>query len=543
MDDTALDHTLATLWRVESPRVTARLARLVGDLDTAEELAQDTFVAAIERWREDGVPDNPAAWLHRTARYLAVDRIRRRDAQRSKYRQVAASTPQSLEHDLDEVVDGDLADDLLGLIFMSCHPILSPDARSALTLKLVCGLSTEDVARAFVAPAATVAQRIVRAKRTLAAAHVRFELPGPDERSARLDAVREVVYLVFNEGYTATSGEQWARPDLCAEALRLGRMLASLTPNDPETLGLLALIEIQASRLHARTGPDGEPVLLLDQDRSRWDQLLIRRGLANLDRIEVLGGTTGPYALQAAIAACHARARVAADTDWTRIVALYDALAQITPSPVVELNRGVAAAQAFGPEAGLAIVRPLLDLPGMRGYHLLPAVAGDLYCRLGEHDRAREHFLRAAALTRNGSERVDPAAARGRVRRPRRHVRLSLGWVAAHPGDHTNDPMPPNSALPSTRRVQLVVRVVSPQPRMPGEFRGEGRSGSVTMRKELSRPARETQDGRIWNPRALRGDQPTAADGSADGWADASRARTALMTTSVSASSCPKLRR
>jgi RNA polymerase sigma factor (sigma-70 family) len=405
MDHTALDQTLATLWRVESPRVTARLARLVGDLDTAEELAQDTFVAAIERWREGGVPDNPAAWLNRTARYLAVDRIRRRDTQRSKYRQVAASAPQTLEHDLDEVVDGDLADDLLGLIFMSCHPILSPDARSALTLKLVCGLGTADVARAFVVPEATVAQRIVRAKRTLAAAGVRFELPGPAERTARLDAVREVVYLVFNEGYTATSGEQWARSDLCAEALRLGRMLASLTPNDPETLGLLALIEIQASRLHARTGADGEPVLLLDQDRSRWDRLLIGRGLANLDRIVALGGTTGPYALQAAIAACHARARVAADTDWPRIVALYDALAQVTPSPVVELNRGVAAAQAFGPEAGLAIVRPLLDLPGMQGYHLLPAVAGDLYCRLGDHDLAREHFLRAASLTRNGSER------------------------------------------------------------------------------------------------------------------------------------------
>ena len=306
MDDTALDQTLATLWRVESPRVTARLARLVGDLDTAEELAQDTFVAAIERWREDGVPDNPAAWLHRTARYLAVDRIRRRDAQRSKYRQVAASTPQSLEHDLDALVDGDLADDLLGLIFMSCHPILSPDARSALTLKLVCGLSTEDVARAFVAPEATIAQRIVRAKRTLAAANIRFELPGPEERTARLDAVREVVYLVFNEGYTATSGEDWVRSDLCAEALRLGRMLAGLTPNDPETLGLLALIEIQASRLPARTGPDGEPVLLLDQDRTRWDQTLVRRGLASVRRIDELGGSAGPYALQAAIAACRA---------------------------------------------------------------------------------------------------------------------------------------------------------------------------------------------------------------------------------------------
>jgi len=261
------------------------------------------------------------------------------------------------------------------------------------------------VARAFLAPESTIAQRIVRAKRTLAAASIRFELPGPEERPARLDAVREVVYLVFNEGYTATSGERLIRTELCAEALRLGRMLASLTPNDPETLGLAALIEIQASRLNARTGPDGEPVLLLDQDRTRWDQLLIRRGLAHLDRIQQLGGTAGPYALQAAIAACHARARVAPDTDWARIVALYDGLAQISPSPVVELNRGVAAAQAFGPQAGLDIVRPLFELPSMRAYHLLPAVAGDLFCRSGDHDKARQQFLQAASLTKNDRER------------------------------------------------------------------------------------------------------------------------------------------
>ena len=384
----------------------ARLARLVGDLDTAEELAQDTFVAAIEKWRVDGVPNNPGAWLNRTSHHLAVDRLRRRDTQRRRYRQVAATAPQSLEHDLDEIVDGDLAQDLLGLIFMSCHPVLSPDARSALTLKLVCGLSTEDVARAFLAPVSTVAQRIVRAKRPLAAANIRGELPGPEERPARLDAVREVVYLVFNEGYTATSGEHWARSDLCAEALRLGRMLASLTPDDPETLGLLALIEIQASRLHARTGPDGEPVLLLDQDRTRWDRALVRRGLAGVERIEALGGSAGPYALQAAIAACHARARVASDTDWLRIVALYDGLSQVSPSPVVELNRGVAAAQAFGPEAGLEIVLPLFELPSMQRYHLLPAVAGDLFCRFGEHERARQQFLQAASLTRNDAERT-----------------------------------------------------------------------------------------------------------------------------------------
>lgn len=403
---TEVDRRVAALWRVESPRVTARLARLVGDLDTAEELAQDAFVAALERWRRDGIPDNPAAWLTKTARDLAVDRLRRRDTGRAKYQVVAASTPVTVEHDLDEVVDGDLADDLLGLVFMSCHPILSADARSALTLKLVCGLRTEDVARAFLAPEATIAQRIVRAKRTLAAANVRFELPGPGERPARLDAVREVVYLVFNEGHTATTGDSWTTPELCAEALRLGRMLATLTPGDTETLGLLALMEIQASRLPARVAADGSPVLLMDQDRSRWDQLLVRSGLAHVEQVDALGGTVGPYALQAAIAACHARARVAEDTDWERITALYDGLAQISPSPVVELNRGVATAQAFGPQAGLAIVLPLLDRTDLGGYHLLPAVVGDLLCRNGCHEEAREYFLRSAALTKNSRERT-----------------------------------------------------------------------------------------------------------------------------------------
>ena len=406
MSEDELDERLAILWRVESPRVIARLMRQVGDLDTAEELAQDVFVAAIEKWRQYGVPDNPAAWLNTTARFIAVDRIRRRDTQRSKYHLVASSQPQALEPELDKIVDGDLAEDLLGLIFMSCHPILSPDARSALTLKLVCGLNTDEVARAFLTPAPTIAQRIVRAKRTLAAAKVRFELPPESEREARLDAVREVIYLVFNEGYSATSGDQWIRSDLCAEALRLGRMLAALTPSDTETLGLLALIELQASRLRARTGPDGEPVLLLDQNRTRWDRLLIQRGLANIDRIERLGGTVGPYALQAAIAACHARATVAEDTDWERITALYDGLARISPSPIVELNRGVATAQAFGPEAGLEIVLPLFDVPDMRNYHLLYAVAGDLLCRNGAHEQARGHFLHAAALTQNSAERT-----------------------------------------------------------------------------------------------------------------------------------------
>jgi RNA polymerase sigma-70 factor (ECF subfamily) len=406
LSEDELDQRLATLWRVESPRLIARLMRQVGDLDTAEELAQDTFVAAISKWRQDDVPDNPAAWLNTTARFLAVDRIRRRDTQRGKYHLVAVSQPQASELNLDDIVEGDLADDLLGLIFMACHPILSPDARSALTLKLVCGLSTDEVARAFLLPAATIAQRIVRAKRTLAAAQVRFELPPESERAARLDAVREVIYLVFNEGYSATSGDQWMRSDLCAESLRLGRMLAALTPSDTETLGLLALIELQASRLPARIGPSGEPVLLLDQDRSRWDRLLIQRGLANIERIERLGGTIGPYALQAAIAACHARALTAEDTDWERITALYDGLARISPSPVIELNRGVATAQAFGPEAGLEIVLPLFDAPEMRDYHLLPAVAGDLWCRAGDHEQARKHFLRAAAMTQNSVERT-----------------------------------------------------------------------------------------------------------------------------------------
>lgn len=399
--DHSLETTLATLWRVESPRVIARLARLVGDVETAEELAQDAFVAALEKWPEEGVPANPAAWLHTTARFLAVDRIRRRDTQREKYHQVAAATPQSTEPEL----DGDLADDLLGLVFMVCHPVLAPDARTALILKLVCGLTTEEVARAFLAAEPTVAQRIVRAKRTLAAAKVRFELPSEVERPARLGAVREVVYLLFNEGHTATSGEDLVRHDLAAEALRLGRMLATLTPRDPETLGLLALMELQASRFRARVAADGTPVLLLDQDRSLWDQLLIRRGLALLDRVEALGGTTGPYALQAAIAACHARATVAGDTDWERMTLLYDALAQVSPSPVVELNRAVATAQAFGPAAGLELLAPLRELPALQRYHLLPAVAGDLLCRSGRHEEAREQFLQAAALTRNAAER------------------------------------------------------------------------------------------------------------------------------------------
>lgn len=401
MSAPTVDTTIATLWRVESPRLIARLGRLVGDLDTAEELAQDTFATAIEKWRADGIPDNPAAWLTTTSRYLAIDRIRRRDTGRDKLRTVAATTAETTEMDVDRVVDGDLADDLLGLVFMACHPLLAPDARSALVLKLVCGLTTTEVANAFLAPESTVAQRIVRAKRTLAAANIRFELPEPGQRSERLDAVREVIYLVFNEGYAASSGESWIRSDLCAEALRLGRMLVALTPRDPESLGLLALMEIQVSRLAARVGPDGEQVLLLDQDRSRWDRLLIRRGLDLIDRIDALRGTAGPYALQAAIAACHARAATPEQTDWEQIAALYDGLVQVVPSPVVELNRAVAVGRAFGPAAGLEILAPLRNLPALAAYHLLPAVAGDLECTAGLHEQARDDFLRAASLAGN----------------------------------------------------------------------------------------------------------------------------------------------
>lgn len=405
MSREAVDTTVAALWRVESPRLIARLGRLVGDLDTAEELAQDTFAAAIEKWRADGIPDNPAAWLTTTSRYLAIDRIRRRDTGRAKLRTVAATTAETTEIDVDRVVDGDLADDLLGLVFMSCHPLLAPDARSALVLKLVCGLTTSEVAKAFLAPEPTVAQRIVRAKKTLAAANIRFELPGPNERRERLDAVREVVYLLFNEGYAASSGDAWVRTDLCDEALRLGRMLAALTPRDPESLGLLALMEIQVSRLAARVGPDGRQVLLLDQDRSRWDRLLIRRGLDLIDRIDGLRGTAGPYALQAAIAACHARAATAEETDWERIAALYDGLVQVVPSPVVELNRAVAVGRAFGAEAGLEVVAPLRGLAALSSYHLLPAVAADLECTAGRHAEARDDFLRAAALAGNARDR------------------------------------------------------------------------------------------------------------------------------------------
>jgi RNA polymerase sigma-70 factor (ECF subfamily) len=401
-----LDARLAAVWRVESPRVIARLARLVGDLGAAEDIAQDAFVTAIQKWRAEGIPPEPAAWLHRTARYLAIDRIRRQDAQQVKYRELAAGSSDVVAEPTELEQESSLADDLLGLIFMACHPVLSADAKSALTLKLVCGLTTEEVSRALLTPQTTLAQRIVRAKRTLRAAKVRFELPEAAERLERLAAVREVIYLLFNEGYAATSGPSWVRRDLCHEAQRLARMLAALTPDDTETLGLLALLEIQASRLAARTDSTGEPVLLMDQDRSRWDQLLIRRGLALIERVEQLGGTTGSYALQAAIAAGHARAQRPADTDWHRITALYDALVQVAPSPVVQLNRALAASRAYGPAEGLSLLAQLMTEPALGSYHLLPAAAGDMTCLAGDHPRAREYFLQAAGIAVNPRDRA-----------------------------------------------------------------------------------------------------------------------------------------
>src|SRR5437667_2344224 len=352
------------------------------------------------------MPDRPGAWLMGTAKHRAVDLIRRRKTLERKHEEIGRDVERAMESmDLDTAIDHEVGDDLLSLIFMACHPVLSKDARVALTLRVLDGLTTEEIARAFLVPASTVAQRIVRAKRTLTEAHVRFEVPGGVERMARLASVLEVIYLIFNEGYSATAGEDWVRPALCEEALRLGRILAELVPADPEVHGLVALMEIQASRLRARVGPSGEPVLLLDQDRTRWDRLLIRRGLTALERAERLGGAMGPYALQAAIAACHARAATASETDWPRIVALYDALAQLAPSPVVELNRAVAVGMAFGPAAGLDLVDALVADPSLRTYHLLPAVRGDLLRKLGRSAEARTEFERAASLTENAVER------------------------------------------------------------------------------------------------------------------------------------------
>ena len=394
------------IWRIESARLIAGLARVVGDIGTAEELAQDALVAALEQWPAEGVPERPGAWLMGTAKHRAFDLIRRRKTLERKHEEIGRELERTQEGvEVDTAIEADVGDDLLGLIFMACHPVLAKDARVALTLRVLGGLTTDEIARAFLVPVPTIAQRIVRAKRTLAEAHVKFEVPRGAERIASLASVLEVIYLIFNEGYSATAGTDWVRPALCEEALRLGRILAELIPTEPEVHGLVALMEIQASRLGARIGPSGEPVLLLDQDRARWDRLLIRRGLAALDRAESFGGALGPYALQAAIASCHARATTAAETDWPRIVALYDAVAELAPSPVVELNRAVAVGMAFGPAVGLDLVDALVDEPSLKSYHLLPAVRGDLLRKLGRMEEAVAEFLRAASLTDNVPER------------------------------------------------------------------------------------------------------------------------------------------
>lgn len=399
----AVHRSIDAVWRIESAKLIAALTRLVRDVGLAEELAQDALVAALEQWPRDGIPTNPAAWLMATAKHRAIDRLRRLQMQQLKHEEIGREL-QELEQampDFDHAIDEQIDDDLLRLMFISCHPVLSTEARTALTLRLLGGLTTAEIARAFLVAEPTVAQRIVRAKRTLSEARVPFEVPRGEELAARLASVLEVIYLVFNEGYSATAGDDWMRPQLCEEALRLGRILCGLAPNEPEVHGLVALMEIQASRAHARIGPNGEPVLLLEQDRRRWDQLLIRRGLNALLRAQQLGGMMGPYALQAAIAACHARATTAEDTDWERIAALYDALSQLAPSPVVELNRAVAVAMAFGPAEGLALADRLLEEPLMAQYHLLPSVRGDFLFKLGRHGEARAEFERAAGLTRN----------------------------------------------------------------------------------------------------------------------------------------------
>jgi RNA polymerase sigma factor (sigma-70 family) len=397
--------TIEAVWRIESARLIAGLAHMVRDVGLAEELAQDALLAALEQWPTSGVPSNPAAWLTAVAKRRAIDKFRRSERLERKVEELGREMELTDDPDFDATLDDDIGDDLLRLMFTACHPVLSTEARVALTLRLLGGLTTDEIARAFLVPEPTVAQRIVRAKRTLADARVPFEVPSGDDRAARLASVLEVIYLIFNEGYAATAGDDWMRPGLCVDALRLGRILAELTPKEPEVHGLVALMEIQASRSRARVGPSGEPVLLLDQDRGRWDQLLIHRGLRALERAEELGGTLGPYGLQAAIAACHARTRTPEETDWKRIAALYDELAELTPSPVVELNRGVAHGMAFGPAAGLELVDALTSERSLENYHLLPSVRGDLLAKLGRYDEARREFERAASLTRNARER------------------------------------------------------------------------------------------------------------------------------------------
>lgn len=412
MMDAAVHRAIDAVWRIEAARIIAHVARLVRDVGVAEELAQDALVAALEHWPSGGVPDNPGAWLMTAAKRRALDHLRQHALHARKREQIGLDLDALGAHVAPDVADvfeaardDDIGDDLLRLVFTACHPVLSTDARVALTLRLLGGLTTGEIARAFLTPEPTIAQRIVRAKRTLSAAKVPFEVPRAPERVARLASVLEVIYLVFNEGYSATAGDDWMRPALTDEALRLGRVLAGLAPDESEVHGLVALMEIQASRMHARVDAQGRPVLLLDQDRSRWDPLLIRRGLAALARSEALGGASGPYALQAALAACHARARHADDTDWEQIVALYDALAQVAPSPVVELNRAVAVGMAFGPAAGLEIVDALAADPALARYHWLPSVRGDLLAKLGRRAEAQAEFQRAADMTLNARER------------------------------------------------------------------------------------------------------------------------------------------
>ena len=410
MTTSNIHRTIDAVWRIESAKLIAALARLVRDVGLAEDLAQDALVIALQQWPESGIPKNPGAWLMGTAKHLAIDRIRREQMATRKYaelgRQLALQGDMAADFEMGSGMNaGDhVDDDLLRLMFIACHPVLSTEARVALTLRLIGGLTTEEIARAFVVSPATIAQRIVRAKRTLAEARVPFELPPDIERTPRLASVLAVIYLIFNEGYAATAGDDWMRPTLCEDALRLGRILAELAPQEPEVHGLVALMEIQASRLRARSGPNGMPILLLAQNRARWDHLLIGRGFAALERAEKLGGARGPYALQATIAACHARAHTPETTDWARIAALYDALAQLAPSPIVELNRAVALAMAYGPAVGLALVDQLTAEPSLANYHLLPSVRGDLLARLGRFDEARVEFERAARLARNGRE-------------------------------------------------------------------------------------------------------------------------------------------
>ena len=402
-------HAIEAVFRIEQAKLIAGLARMVRDVGAAEELAQDALVAALEQWPRSGIPDKPGAWLMATAKHRALDRFRRAKLVDRKHTELGhelAADGEAQMPDLDAALDDDIGDDLLRLMFTACHPLLGREAQVALTLRLIAGLKTEEIARAFLVPEPTIAQRIVRAKRTLAEKRVPFEVPRGAELAERLASVLSVIYLIFNEGYSATAGDDWMRPQLCEEALRLGRILAELAPAEPEVHGLVALMEIQASRFAARRGPDGEPVLLLDQNRARWDQLLIRRGLAALARAQALNPSPGPHVLQAAIAACHARAHTAEATDWARIVGLYGELAQVMPSPIVELNRAVALAMLFGPEAGLRIVDALTTEPVLKDYHLLPSVRGDLLAKLGRADEARAEFERAAAMTQNERERA-----------------------------------------------------------------------------------------------------------------------------------------